>query len=131
MQGVFRNRTLTVDPYMRKFLKAEVAYPDKYENMVQTSSLLDDTVKILHEAMAAHHVSRMNTTALRYLGGVLDDMPSELEVPNVWLWVREQLTVATCEALFGSHNPFKEQSSLVEDIWCVFSHELPGGGADY
>jgi hypothetical protein len=123
MQGAFRNRTLTVRPYMVKFLKAEVDYPSRYNVMVRTSNFMDDMIKSLHSSMSAQNVYRMNTNALRYLSGVLNDIPESqpLEIPNLWLWIRDELTIATCQALYGPHNPFKPKSQLTEDVWFVFS----------
>ncbi|KAH8172416.1 cytochrome p450 domain-containing protein [Sarocladium implicatum] len=121
MQGVFRNRVLTVKPYMVKFLKAQVAYPSQYDEMVRTSTFMDDTIKCLHSSMSAQNVYRMNANALRYLSGVLDAIPASepLEIPNLWLWIRDELTVATCEALYGSHNPFKPGNRLLDDTWTL------------
>ena len=106
---------------MVKFLKAEIDYPSRYDVMVRTSTFMDDLVKGLHGSMSAQNVYRMNTNALRYLSGVLNDIPENqsLEIPNLWLWIRDELTVATCQALYGSHNPFKPKSQLIEDIWFV------------
>ncbi len=106
---------------MVKFLKAEVSYPSKYDDLVQTSTFMDDTIKCLHSSMTAQNIHRMNANALRYLSAVLNALPKEgdVEIPNLWLWVREELTVATCEALYGSHNPFKSGSTLVGDLWFV------------
>ena len=70
--------------------------------------------------MTGDHVFRMNTRALDFIAGRLEQVGvggEVLELDNFYLWVRNFMTTATTEALFGENNPFLEDPSLLADIW--------------
>lgn len=40
-----------------------------------------------------------------------------LEVENFYLWCRDVMTLSTTRTLFGEHDPFAQDKSLLDAIW--------------
>ncbi|CZS92162.1 uncharacterized protein RAG0_02645 [Rhynchosporium agropyri] len=59
----------------------------------------------------------MNTFALKDVALTFNEMKDAFEPDSLYLWIRDVLTMATCNSLLGSHNPMKSDKSLVEALW--------------
>lgn len=71
----------------------------------------------IHGSMAPHHLEQMNKEALNEVACALNQLDNVFEPDSLYLWIRKFLTVATCDALLGSHNPAKKDPSLVDALW--------------
>ncbi|CAH0043542.1 unnamed protein product [Clonostachys solani] len=123
IQSAFRNKDLSFVPFI-VYVPREVdqgGVPEK----VQDTNLRLEFAKAMTEGMARDRISQMNGTALKYITKELGAFGDEESViDNAYVWVRNLMTVATTEALYGSANPLREQPSLVYDLW-RFDEDLP------
>lgn len=123
IQSAYRNRNLSFIPFALEFGRRELRYDDATERIVQNSGMMEEFFDAMHKGFSAHHTNSMNVTALSCVATQLDGLCAakgeELVVPNAYLWARDLMTEATCVGLFGSANPFKKNSPLLQDVWCV------------
>ena len=80
---------------------------------------MPDFFAAIHPAMTGEHIHRMNANALNYIAKDINGIKkgSKMEHGNVWLWLRDVVTMATSEALYGPENPLRKDPSLLEDLW--------------
>jgi hypothetical protein len=63
-------------------------------------------------------LQRMNAAVLRNLARELNGIGTKgVEKASLWLWLRDEYTLATSTALFGSRNTLKENLQLVQSFW--------------
>ncbi|KAK7428295.1 hypothetical protein QQZ08_005192 [Neonectria magnoliae] len=127
VQSAYRNKKLSFEPFAVEFAQRELAFSNETLRILQETQLVPDFFASIHPAMTGAHLHRMNANALNYVSGQLDGIGGggkAFEVPNLFLWVRDLMTMATTEALYGSENPLRENPSLVEDLW-TFEGGLP------
>lgn len=74
----------------------------------------------------------MTTRALHYLNNQvnsLDTGSQGLEIPNLYLWLRDHITISVSNALYGAFDPFQKNPSLIQALWDFegdFIRLLPG-----
>ena len=106
-------------PFAIEFAQRQLDYDDATDKLVRERGLMDEIFAGIHEGMTVQYIHQMNVNALSFtteqLGAI--GVNEEVLVPNVYLWVRDLMTMATCEALYGSENPMKKQPSLLDDLW--------------
>lgn len=129
IQSVFRNKDLSMLPFAREFVTVELGLKGKVRQLVEETNMVSEFFPRIHGALAAQHVKKMNRVALDQISDQLNDAfdgvrGDWLEVPNLYLWVRQHLFVATTEALYGRGNIFRDNAALEDDFWCVCVHEL-------
>ncbi|KAK2043622.1 cytochrome P450 [Colletotrichum somersetense] len=127
VQAVFRNRNLSFEPFAVEFAQRELGFSNAILKTVQESTLVPDFFEGIHQSMAADNLHRMNANALAYVSDALDDVckgSEAYEATNLFAWMRDLMTMATAEALYGPHNPLRKDASLMEDIW-TFDADLP------
>lgn len=117
IQSIYRNKNLSFVPFVVEFARRELKYTDEEDKIVRESGLMDEFFDAIHEGMSAYNTNRMNASALRYITEHLGGLGDEKEVPNLFLWLRDLMTMATCEALYGPENPMRGRPDLLEDIW--------------
>lgn len=119
--AVQRNKHLSFVPFVMEFGRRELAYDDATDRIVRESGLMDMFFDAIHEGMSAKNTNRMNASALRFISSELDNVcpggKGEFIVDNVYLWTRDLMTKATCQALFGSRDPISGNRSLLDDVW--------------
>ncbi|KAM0431294.1 hypothetical protein ACHAPT_005265 [Fusarium lateritium] len=127
IQSAYRNKNLAFEPFAVEFAQRELALSDEASKIVRETNLVPDFFSVITKSMAGEHTHRMNANALRYVSKELEALggsePSK--VPNLFLWVRDLMTIATTEALYGPDNPIKGRPDLLEDLW-AFERGLTG-----
>ena len=84
----------------------------------ERESLLPAFVNAIHHSMLQEHLHKMNAAALRYIAQRLNAVTaSGTEIPNVYMWMRDLMTLATTEALYGAKNPIRGRPDLIDDLW--------------
>jgi hypothetical protein len=78
---------------------------------------LDIFVREIHGAMVGEHLHKMNTHALNEVAITFNRLGKSFVASSLYLWLREIMTIATCNALLGSHNPMKDNEMLVDALW--------------
>jgi hypothetical protein len=106
-------------PFAVEFAQRELAFDSSVDKIVKESGLMDEFFDAVHKGMAAHYVHNMNANALKYIAKRLEAVgrDDEVVVSNLYLWARDLMTMATCEALYGPENPLAKHPSLMEDLW--------------
>lgn len=61
----------------------------------------------------------MNESALNGVAIEINGLGKIFETKSLYYWLRNTMTVATCDALLGSHNLLKTGSDLVDALWYV------------
>ncbi|KAK1982475.1 cytochrome P450 [Colletotrichum cereale] len=127
VQSVFRNRNLSFEPFAVEFAQRELGFSNAVLKKIQESTLVPDIFDGIHKSMATDNLRRMNANALAYISDALDDVckgSEAYEATNFFIWMRDLMTMATTEALYGPHNPLRNDASLMDDIW-AFDADLP------
>ena len=98
-------------------------------NPNETGSLRRDTRTVEHSLLergAASHqeifTGMIQEVALR-LNTLASNGPVTIKLEG---WLRETITMCTAQAVFGSHNPFAQDPSLLQDFWYVYSPTTTG-----
>ncbi|KAL2061782.1 hypothetical protein VTL71DRAFT_7160 [Oculimacula yallundae] len=118
VQSAYRNKNLSFDPFMKEFaqkmlqLSEEVMVPLKND-----PGFIPDMVKVIHGSMLGEHLYKMNADALNDVAITINKLTDTFNPDSLYLWIRETLTMATCNTLLGSHNPMKDDKSLVDALW--------------
>jgi hypothetical protein len=117
IQSIYRNKNLSFVPFAVDFAQRELKYTDEEDKIVRERGLMDEFFDAVHEGMSANHTHRMNANALRSITEYLGGLDNEKEIPNLFIWLRDLMTVATCEALYGPENPLRGRPDLINDVW--------------
>lgn len=119
IQAVLRNKHMSFVPFAVEFARRELDYTDEHERIVKETGLMGEFFEAVHAGMSTQNTNRMNVVALKYVAERYDAIgpDDELVIPNLFIWARDLMTMATCEALYGPDNPMRTQPQLLEDIW--------------
>ncbi|KAF5023470.1 hypothetical protein F66182_4470 [Fusarium sp. NRRL 66182] len=120
IQSIYRKKTFSFEPFATEFAQRELGISDETFKIIRTTNIVPDFFQVIHPAMTGDHLHRMNANALRYVSKELDsigDARNPFKTPNLWLWLRDLMTMATAEALYGPENPLMKEPSLLRDLW--------------
>jgi hypothetical protein len=82
------------------------------------TSVAPITMHRIKAAMQGQNLLRMNVKALAYIAETLNGIEGEgMRVSNLYTWLRDFMTMATAEGIFGSQNPVMEDPSLIDALW--------------
>lgn len=107
-------------PFAVEFAQRELGFTDEAFKIVKETDLIPDFFAVIHPSMTGSHLHKMNANALNYVSKQLDGIGGGGEtfvVSNLFVWVRDLMTMATTEALYGPGNPFRGRPDLVQDLW--------------
>ncbi|KAJ3537864.1 hypothetical protein NM208_g6147 [Fusarium decemcellulare] len=126
IQAAQTNKDLSFVPFVEEFARGELGYDAATEKLILDNHVAAKVFPANRTGTAPHHIHRMNANALAYVAQTLNAIGSdnELVVPNIYLWVRDLMTMATSEALYGPQNPIAKDPSLIDDLW-LFERHLP------
>ncbi|KAH7152650.1 cytochrome P450 [Dactylonectria macrodidyma] len=127
IQAAYRNKRLCFMPFAVEFAQRELGFSDRALKILKETDLIPDFFAVIHPAMTGSHLHKMNANALNYVSKQLDGIGGggdAFVVPNLFVWVRDLMTMATTEALYGPDNPFRGRPSLIQDVW-DFERDLP------
>ncbi|TIC89847.1 25-hydroxycholesterol 7-alpha-hydroxylase [Colletotrichum higginsianum] len=120
IQSVYRNRLLSFEPFAVEFAQREIGFSNAMLKVIQETTLLPEFFDCIHKSMTADNLRQMNANALTYVSDALDGVcngSETFEATNFFVWVRNLMTMATTEALYGPGNPLRNSASLMEDTW--------------
>lgn len=124
VQAALRARSLSVEPFFREFSEKSFGLGPTVLAKVN-SNLVVTFMEATHGSMQPSHLQGMNVVALNYISRTLDSIcregsdGGEKYVPNLYLWFRDTISLATTRALLGEENPYEKDPSLVEAAWYV------------
>ena len=75
--------------------------------------------KVIPPALKGEGLQRMNAVALPHIAERLSKLADkgEIQVPNVWLWLRELMMSASCLAVYGKEDPLAGNPELEQAMW--------------
>ena len=123
-QASLRSRTLSFDPFIVEVAQKSFGLSEEtFAKITSNPRLVPDFTEAIHASMQPKYLHAMNVIALNYISRTLDEVsPDEsvgLDVPNLYLWIRDLITSATTEALLGNESPFSKDPTLYDDLWFV------------
>lgn len=84
-----------------------------------------DTLSAIKKGLTGRELQEMNAAMLSYVAGQLNAISDKnLTVPDLWLWMRDLMSMATVEAFYGHANPFRDDQGFLENLW-GFDSGLP------
>lgn len=114
------SRGLSFEPLMEQMSGKMMNFPLQH-HLQEYPNLMVDFINVISASMQPKFLYPMSNRALGYISSTLDDIGADggLELPNLYLWVRNVVTIATTRALFGKENPYEKIPSATEDLWQV------------
>jgi len=80
--------------------------------------MMGDFHKAIHEGLApGPALDRMNSRMLSTVATCVNELQQEFEPESLYLWLRTEFTKATSSSLFGTHDPFLTDPSLIDSLW--------------
>lgn len=124
VQAALRSRVASQEPFVVEFAQKSFGLSaETFAKVTSNPDLVPAFTDAIHNSMNSRNVNEMNTHSLEYISQTLDNIKAGedggLEVPNLYLWVRDIITLATGRSLLGKENPFEKDSSLIECLWLV------------
>lgn len=117
VQSAYCNKHLSFIPFAVDNVRGVTNYDDESHEIVRSTDILPAYFKSIYEGTTAQHIHQLNVTSLKHVSKHINDIGFDgFVAPNIYLWLRDLMTVATCEALYGPQNPIREQQ-LVDDVW--------------
>ena len=119
IQAIYRNKNFAFEPFIIEFARRELGYDNAADKVVRETGLVPEFIRTSHDGMNTQSLHQMNVNALRYVGDRLFAIRSDEDfvVPNLYLFTRDLMTMATCEALYGKENPARKSPAFLEDVW--------------
>lgn len=75
-------------------------------------------IKIVYSTLTGDNLLAVNSAAVQVVVDSLNGIPAKgKEVPDLFLWTRDLLTMAGTTSLLGSKNPWKKDAKLCEAYW--------------
>lgn len=126
-----RHRDLDFDLVGLQFAKDVAAISDQAmaERIKKgPNTYTTDTVTAIKTSLTGQGLHHMNTAMLSYMTSQLNSIGTGddggLHVPSVWIWMRDMMSMATVEAMYGSANPFRADLAGIHALW-DFDDALP------
>jgi hypothetical protein len=123
VQAALRHRNLSFEPFVLEFGQRQLALSDEtmapvsFAGDEKTPSFLHEWAKEIHGAMAEKHLNKMNANVLHSVALAVNGFGKTFELDSLFYWLRNTMTLATTDALYGSHNPLRFDNSLVDALW--------------
>lgn len=122
-QSAFRSKDLSFEPFMVEFAQRmlgvsdEVMVPMAKPATEKEPHMLREFVKVIHESLIGESLHKTNIAALGGIAASINGIEKCFAPDSLFLWLRDTLTLATSDALFGSRNPLKTNTSLIDSLW--------------
>ncbi|TDZ20836.1 25-hydroxycholesterol 7-alpha-hydroxylase [Colletotrichum orbiculare MAFF 240422] len=116
--AALRNRALSFDPFLRDLITGIAGAKPATVKVWDDAAFYRAWVKILYDNLSGRPVLALNISAV---GNVAENLNSlsvgKVEVGNLYLWNQKMFTLASMNSLYGSENPFRKDTSLVNTYW--------------
>ncbi|KAF4952726.1 hypothetical protein FSARC_12576 [Fusarium sarcochroum] len=142
LQTLLRNKTASFEPFATDYAKKTFDLTQDLYSRITAPGVYDEFTDAIHSSFQAASLHQMNVHFLSSISAQLNPMSDgtvranpinhgkeqvlsgELQVDNLYLWVRDVMSLATTKALYGDHDPFGGDPSLIEDMW-LFEESVP------
>lgn len=136
-QQILRNNTASFDPFQQEFAQKVFGLGQAtYDKIRLNPPIFRDFTDAIHRSFQTDSLAKMNLRWLTEFAAKVDPISvgkavadldnagkesiakdGTFEVDNFFLWCRDWMTLATTRALYGDHDPFHQDVSLVEATW--------------
>jgi hypothetical protein len=79
-------------------------------------NLMARSLHDIHPTLLGEGLNDMNERMIGYLVASIDKLSQETEELDIYRWIRNAVTVATTDAVYGSRNPYKDPK-VEQGIW--------------
>ena len=118
--AVIRNRSLNFEPLITDFIRRLADISDKAMEIYEDPAFSAPWMKVVYSSMTGESLRSLNATALKVVTGTLNELPSEgIVVPDLYVWARDLVTMASTTSLMGSKSPWRSDPRLINAYWCV------------
>ncbi|KAJ8116812.1 hypothetical protein OPT61_g1847 [Boeremia exigua] len=144
VQQVLRNNIASFDPFQEKFAQKVFDLNQvTYDKIRLNPKIFADFTDAIHRSFRTESLAKMNLRWLTDFAAKIDPISQRkpvidpenagqekiveqgaVEVENLFLWCRDFMTLATTTALYGDHDPFVKDKSLIEASW-VYEEAVP------
>ncbi|KAM0344753.1 hypothetical protein ACHAPU_007125 [Fusarium lateritium] len=142
LQTLLRNKTASFEPFAIDYAKKTFDLTQETFAKVKVAGVYDEFTDAIHASFQTANLHQMNIEFLGCISAKLDAMSNGtmranatthgresmtdgvLQMNNFYLWCRDVMSLATTKALYGDHDPFGPNPSLIEDMW-LFEESVP------
>ncbi|KAH7136712.1 cytochrome P450 [Dactylonectria estremocensis] len=143
IQAVLRKKLASFDPFTTEFAQKTFGLTaETFAKITGNPQLVPDFTDAIHSSFQTESLHKMNVHFLTQISNklgkvgrgarVVDTANSGKEslidrgvqVENLYLWIRDIMSMATTRALYGDHDPYVRDPSLIEMMW-TFEKSLP------
>ncbi|KAF4993225.1 hypothetical protein FGRMN_6589 [Fusarium graminum] len=142
LQTLLRNKTASFEPFATDYAKKTFDLTQENFAKVKVPGVYDEFTDAIHASFQTASLQQMNIEFLGCISAKLDAMSNGtmranatthgkeqfmdgvLQMDNFYLWCRDVMSLATTKALYGDHDPFGHNPSLIEDMW-LFEESIP------
>ncbi|KAH8658365.1 cytochrome P450 [Xylariales sp. PMI_506] len=132
IHSAMRHKNLTFDETSLQFAQRIFGLSNDAMSRIRgsvdhtASSMSGDIMAGMKTTLMGQPLYRMNVTALKYVASILNSVNQNgFEIPDVYLWLRKVMTLATAEGLYGAKSPLRDDPSLLDNLWLFDSHIRP------
>lgn len=119
-QSVIRSRHASFDPIILERANDSLGLsPSSFAKVTDNPTIVRDYISETHKSFSKYHMREMSARALDIIAetfNILNDTDEGSMIPNLYIWLRGILSVATYKALLGKENPFDKDPSLIDDL---------------
>ncbi|KAH7126159.1 cytochrome P450 [Dactylonectria macrodidyma] len=143
IQTVLRKKLASFDPFTTEFAQKTFGLTaETFAKITNNPQLVPGFTDAIHSSFQTESLHKMNVHFLTHISnklgkvgsgaGVVDTANSGKEslidrgvqVENLFLWIRDIMSMATTRSLYGDHDPFVRDPSLIEMMW-TFEKSVP------
>ncbi|KAM0211938.1 hypothetical protein ACHAQI_005092 [Fusarium lateritium] len=142
LQTLLRNKTASFEPFAIGYAEKTFDLTPETFAKVKVPGVYDEFTDAIHASFQTASLHQMNVEFLGCISAKLDPMSKGmmranatthgreavvdgvLQMENLYLWCRDVMSLATTKALYGDHDPFGANPSLIEDMW-LFEESVP------
>ncbi|KAK1983708.1 cytochrome P450 [Colletotrichum cereale] len=125
ISSAFRNRNLSLGPLISDMIHKITGLSEACMEVYNSASFQSQWNRIVHSTLTGDQLRLINVAGLQDLARTLNAVPKDgLDLPNLYIWTRSTMTMATTSALYGPDNPWKRDPSLIESYWGFESYML-------
>jgi cytochrome P450 len=119
-QSAILNRSLSFEPYVTDFIRRMTDVGDKAMKIYEDPAFFSRWLKIVYSSLTGAHLLAVNSAALRVIASSLNEVPlAGVDIPDLFLWARDLISLASTTALLGDKNPWKLDPRLLDAYWYV------------
>lgn len=117
-QSAIKSRTLSFEPHVTDFIRKMTDVGEATMKIYETPAFFSQWIKIVYSSLTGEHLLAVNTKALEVVAQALTDIPTEgIEVPDLFVWARDLMTLASTTSLLGQKNPWRSDPELFNAYW--------------